>query len=146
MLRRSPLPSLSRRAALTASLAALAIRPAEAISVDLTSPAILDLRRLVPLARAALSDALDIEGQPGFEEAYAHANALEEDIDQLAASIWATPAQTLGDCIARAELANYWAYRDPITDRLEGLSAECVWERSMAELLEAVLTVGSRHV
>jgi hypothetical protein len=104
----------------------------------------MEVRRLAQILAAAITTECDLEKHPGYEEACARSAALQAEFDALTARVYARPVQTWADVIARAEIANYWAVRDPVTNALEDLSCECAWERSLAELLEAVLLMGVR--
>jgi hypothetical protein len=150
--------SVPRRAVLIGALAPLAsIPPSPAVApvsngqelvaaAESVSPAILELRRLVLLARAAIDYECSLEDQPGYADACARSDALEGELNTWAKAVWSRRPETWGDCILRAELANYWAYRNPTTNELEDLSAEFMGERALAELLQAVLTMGCRDV
>lgn len=96
--------SVSRRAALAAPLAALAGNlPSPATAADVTSPTLLEVRRLVPLVQAAIAREIALEGQPGYAEACAQAAALDDEIEALAVSVWATPARSWGPMFSRAQ-------------------------------------------
>jgi hypothetical protein len=137
--------TLPRRAVLLGALAPLASTP-PSLADDAISPAILELRRFIALARAAVTTELDLEGQPGYAEACAKTEALEREITARAASISARSPGTVEDVIARAEVAGYWAPRDA-RNRIIGLEAPHVADRAMPELLRAALVMaGHRDV
>jgi hypothetical protein len=106
------------------------------------TPTLRELRRLVPLAREAISRAGDlVEGQPGYDEAQQQEDVLEAEITGIAEMVWREPARSFRDILERAEIADFYAYRNQ-AGRLENLSAEFAGDRAMAHLLEAVLAVG----
>jgi hypothetical protein len=137
---------VSRRTALAgAALAPLAgIRPAAATAAAMPSAVLDELHRLVARAKATWVLATDLDGQPGGAEAEAEAAALDAEIADRAAAIWATPVTTWADVVARAAIADNWAPYDDRGELWDINNAEYIGERAAAELLKAVLDLG-RH-
>lgn len=77
----------------------------------------------------------------------AEVSALVADAAGFSRQIWATPATTVEDLRRRAEVAAY--YKGGLDQRgkfvLEGLNSKQLDERSVAELIAAVLAFGKQN-
>jgi hypothetical protein len=136
----SHVPTLPRRAVLAgAALAPLAGLPTAGEAADPVTPVALAVRRLASRARAAIDYECSLEGQSGYAEACARSAELTGELEALAEAVWAKPVRSWADVIERAEVAEWYAYREPFTNRIIGATSECPGERSVAFLVEAVL-------
>lgn len=101
----------------------------------------LELRLRRQALHSAIAEALESERTPAYEAACAKARRRSQELDDLAGLVWRRPVGSWDDVVMRAEVA--LAYHEGAVDgTIEGLDASCPFERSLAELLTAVATIG----
>jgi hypothetical protein len=137
---------LNRRRVLLSGAAALGCCSAPAPASSLTG----ELRRVGRLLSMAISAELDAQNTPLYPAACAEAERLQSTFDDLADRVWAAPARTWDDVVARAEIAAHYhggstpvGYEALMAGKIEW--AEAYSDRSACELLVAVLRMGRRE-
>jgi len=128
----------------SASKIANLIRRAGAVERVLPSRLTFELRRRRQALHSAIAEALEAERTPAYEMACTEALRRLRELDELAEHVWKQAVESWDDVLMRAEAALAY-HQDAICGTIEGLDAACPLERSMAELLTAVATMGCIH-
>jgi hypothetical protein len=127
------------RASEIASLIAQAV-PAEDL-LSTASGLTFELHRRRLALHSTIAEALRSEGAPGYEAACAKVQHRSQELGELASLAWRRPVESWDDIVMRAEVALAY-HQDAVRGTIEGLDASCPFERSLAELLRAVATMG----
>jgi hypothetical protein len=118
-----------------ANLIAQAV-PAEPAASGVT----LKLHRHRLALHSTIAEALRSEGASDYEAACAKAQRCFQELGELTDLVWRRPVECWDDIVMRAEVALAY-HQDPVRGTIEGLDASCPFERSLAELLQAVATM-----
>ena len=91
--------------------------------------------------RSTIAEAIRSEATSEYEAACGKVQRHFEELGELARLVWRRPVESWDDIVMRAEVALAY-HEDPVRGTIECLDASCPFERSLAELLRAVATMG----